>query len=255
MNNKEYGSIEWFQSKYCANKGKIIDYFDYDNNPYQKRRLRLVASFSSAFIQSTFGRNVKGLLDLGCGPGHLSAQICSKIILSGPIIGIDFIKENIERADAHNVYTQLHNIDVLQYASHPGLAFDINITLMNDFLYYLSIEDQIRLVKLLDRNNFSSKSIYIVTTRFSPRLNYLNKKTPYPTLDALNSLFATIGYTLAKKKQWSSITYTFMFKILRKLRSLGVSSNFMDLFLLRLTCFVDEIIDKKRAQLYIEKIY
>jgi hypothetical protein len=203
-----------------------------------------VASFTSSLIQSIFGKNVKGLLDLVCGPGHLTAEICRKINISGSIFGIDFVKENIERSYSHGVYTQLHNIDVLQFAARTGLIFDANMTFMNDFLYYLSIDDQSRLVKLLDKANVSGTNIYVVTTRLSHAANFSNKNTPYPTLGALDTLFANIDYTLAHKKQWSCNTYTLVLKILRKLRSLGVSSRFVDIALLRLTCFIDEIIDK-----------
>ena len=86
--------IQYF--KKINNTASLYDYFDYENNPYQNFRTKIIIDEISDIVHSYSG--VVRILDIGCANGFIISKLCSSLGEKIECTGIDFLEENIAEA-------------------------------------------------------------------------------------------------------------------------------------------------------------
>ncbi len=131
--------------------------------------------------RTSLPNTISKVLDLGCGTGLLGQELSKQFTIQ-QLVGVDLSAKMLQKAKDKNIYTQLHNTDLLEYLQNSSSNYDL-ITATDVFIYVGDLTDVMTLVhKRLNPDGyfaFSVESLPIGTFklmssgRFQHSFNYL----------------------------------------------------------------------------------
>lgn len=202
--------IQYF--KKINNTASLYDYFDYENNPYQNFRTKIIIDEISDIVHSYSG--VVRILDIGCANGFIISKLCSSLGEKIECTGIDFLEENIAEAKILSNQTFICN----DLSGPLPINFEeYDVILLSDFLYYLDENLKVKLLyklsnKCLSRTNILlctrfSKSSSIYDSYYDLVYTYFN----YENFNLINALFWSTNLLSFNSRLYSYLLLKFRF--------------------------------------------
>ena len=196
------GDEKWFEEHNTKKHFFNYQYFDYEDNPYQKFRLSTIYNVIKKPIESLKNEKIS-IVDIGCATGALLKKIKNTYPLS-QVIGIDLVLSNIKSAETE-VDGLFFQKDIRNYILKPEI--ECNILIFSDILYYLNTKEQVDVMANM-AEGLSDNGFVVISSRVSS-----NDDRNYNSIEQLEGILTNCGLTPYISQYWLTQPYTFVSRV------------------------------------------